>query len=39
MRTTIEANLAELARAREGRVATLDKVAALHPDVAELVPA
>jgi toxin-antitoxin system PIN domain toxin len=39
-RQVTDAYLAELARRRDGRVATLDKAfAALHPDVAELVPA
>lgn len=38
-RQVTDAYLAQLARARAGRVATLDKAfAALHPDVAALVP-
>lgn len=39
-RQITDARLAALARAHGGRLATLDKgLAALHPDVAELIPA
>ncbi len=38
-RQVTEAYLAALARARSGRLATLDRgVVAVHPDVADLVP-
>ena len=38
-RQVTDAYLAQLARARGGRIATFDRaLAALHPDVAELVP-